>query len=82
LTGGSYIGAYLGAQQVGKMLTKPETARLLVALAGKEPLGYSDQFAAKVLTKALNGAMLGLIKSDGSVEPVRMEDGKFVPVGQ
>lgn len=80
--GASYLGVYLGAQQVGKMLTNPSTARLLVALAGGEPLGYSEQFAAKQITRALQGSMLGLIKSDGSVQPARLQDGKIQPLGQ
>lgn len=75
------VGILLGAQQVGKLLTNPKTARLMVALAGNEPLGYSEQMAGKILTRALQGTTLSLLNKDGTTVPVRLDsEGKLNPI--
>jgi len=74
------VGTYIGAQQLGKLLTNPKTARLVVAMAGGEPLGVSEQYASRALSQALNGSVVALINDKGDKVPVRVQDGKYVPV--
>ena len=73
-------GILIGAEGVGKLLTNPKTARLMVALAGQEPLGVSEQFAGRMISKVLSGTVVGLSQSDGTVKSAKLEDGKLVPL--
>ncbi len=59
----------LGAEGLGRLLTNPKTARLMVALAGDEALGVSDRYAAKVISDVLQGMTIGMVNQDGSVTP-------------
>ncbi len=87
VTGGAEAAAgsmltFIGAQQVGKLLTNPKTARLLVAIAGGEPLGVSEQYAGKAITNVLNGSTVALMDRTGNKTPVTIRDGKFNSIGQ
>lgn len=70
--------AYLGANVVGKLLTSPKTARLLVNLAGGQPLGVSDIYASKVLSSVLQGATVSLANREGQKVPYTVDGEKLV----
>lgn len=73
-------GLYLSANQLGKVLSNPTTARVMVALAGKEPLNMSEQAAGRLISRALQGEVIATINADGSKTPVKInKDGQMVP---
>ena len=74
------IAVELGLAGVGKSLTNPKTARLMLALANNEALGVSDQYAARQLMQSLKDTTVNLVGADGSKTPVRIQDGKLVPL--
>jgi len=77
------IGALVGAEAVGKLLTNPKTARIMVALAGGEPLGVTEQYAARAIVQGLAGSTIALLNADGSKTPVQIDQkGQMNPVGQ
>ena len=78
LTGGASI--LLSAQTVGKLLTSPNTARLLVAMAGGEALGVSDQYAARAIARVLQGCTIALANANGSRKPVIVSGNKLISV--
>lgn len=62
---GGIAGLYLSANQLGRLLTKPETARVLVSMAGGEPLSAGNKLASKILLNSLQGGSLALMGNDG-----------------
>ena len=70
---GGITGAYLTAQQVGKLLMNPKTARIMVNLAGGEPLGVADSYAGRAIANVLHGATIGLVNADGSRTPTELK---------
>lgn len=78
--GAGAIGLFVSGEGLGRLLTNPKVARTIVAMAGNEPLGVSEQLASKMLSQALNGEMVALINQDGSKTPGIIEDGTFKPV--
>lgn len=77
-TGGAVIGATLGANQLGKLLTNPDSARLMVALAQNGPLNKSIGFAGRVIANVLKNSPVTINYQDGnSVNGKIGPDGKF-----
>ena len=74
------IGVEIGLAGLAKTLSNPKTARLMLALANNEALGVSDQFAAKVIMQAIQGATGNLINKDGSKTPFQVKGGQMVPL--
>lgn len=74
-------GIIVGAEGLGKLLTKPGTARLMVNLAGGGPLGMSDTMAGRLLVNALQGETVAIQDAQGQQHPgILGKDGKFVPL--
>lgn len=82
VAGAAPLGMLIGAETIGKILTNPKTARLMVRLAGGEALGMSDEFAGKLLSQVLTGSTVALLDAEGKKTPVEIKDGRFVSVGQ
>lgn len=81
MSGIATSGVFITAGQLGKLLSNPTTARVMVALAGKEPLGISEQFAGKLIIRALQGSTVALINQDGSKTPAQIDkDGRLNPL--
>ncbi len=78
----SAAGVIVGAEALGKLLTNPKTARLMVNLAGGGPLGMSDSFAGRILVNALQGETIAIQDAQGQAHPGTLKDGKFVPLQQ
>lgn len=77
----SATGVVVGAEVLGKLLTKPGTARLMVNLAGGGPLGMSDTMAGRLLVNALQGETVAIQDAQGQQHPgILGKDGKFVPL--
>lgn len=77
-TGGAVIGATLGANQLGKLLTNPDSARLMVALAQNGPLNKSIGFAGRVIANVLKNSPVTINYQDGnSINGKIGPDGKF-----
>lgn len=72
----------LGANGVGKLLTNPKVSRLLVSMAGGEPLGVSQEYAARAIVNALNGMTVAIANRDGSSTPGTVREGRFEPSSQ
>jgi hypothetical protein len=75
-------GVLVGAEGLGKLLTNPKTARLLVSLAGGEPLGVSEAYAGRQIVNALQGSTIAILNADGTKTPARIQGEKLVPLGQ
>jgi hypothetical protein len=80
--GGEVLGMYVGAQQIGRLLSNPNVARTVVALAGGEPLGKTNELAGKMILRGLNGTVVALTHRDGSQTPMKVVDGQLKAVGQ
>jgi hypothetical protein len=74
------MSTFIAAEGVGRLLTNTKTARLMVRLAGGEALGMSDEFAGKLLSQVLTGSTVALMDAEGNKTPVKVENGKFVPL--
>jgi len=74
-------GTFIGAEVLGRLLTNPKVGRLLVAMAGGEPLGVSEAYAGRQIANALQGSTIALMGPDGTKTPVRVQGEKLVPVG-
>lgn len=75
LASGVIVGGYLTLQQVGKLLTNPDTARRMQAFVTGAPLKESEQFAAKLLGSALAGTTMEVKMSDGTSKQVKLLPG-------
>lgn len=86
LTGSVPIGAmtsgtaFIGAEILGRLLTNPKVAGMLVKMAGGEALGYSEALAGRMLTNALQGQTIAIINADGSRTPVQVNKDKLEPI--
>ena len=69
---GGMVGMELSAAAIAKALTNPQSARLMLALANKEALGVSDQYAARMIAKAISGTTVNLVSQDGTKTPMQM----------
>lgn len=71
-------GVELGAMGVAKLMANPETARMMVAAAAGQPLGISEQMAARRIATAIQGVGITLTSKDGKQEKGSIQDGRFV----
>lgn len=67
-----FASGTLGIHVLGKLLTKPETARIMVAMAQQGPLGMPERIAGRVIGNALKGQAIELTSQDGTTR-----QGKF-----
>lgn len=74
------VGGYLSAKALGTLLNKPETARIMVNLASGSSLGVPDQYANRVILKALQGMTIAIMNEDGSKTPVKVTDKGLEPL--
>lgn len=58
--GGTVAGIKLSKAAYNTLLSNPRTARIIKAIADKEPLGVSNEFASKAITDVLNGTGMSL----------------------
>lgn len=65
-TAGEVAAVELGAMGLARLMAKPETARILVAAAGGQPLTMSEQMASRRLTAGLQGVTIALTHKDGT----------------
>jgi hypothetical protein len=70
-TSGTAVGLQITASGLTRLFTRPESARIMVKLAGAEPLGMSDAFAAKIILRGLQGTASYLIGKDGQKEELK-----------
>lgn len=75
-------GIEVGLNQVGRLLSNPKTARIMLALADGSALGVSDQLAARAIVKGLSRATVNVVNGDGTKEPATIQNDQLVPVGQ
>ena len=75
-TGGVVVGGYL----LGKMLTKPQSARIMMSVASGTPLGMSMEAASRVLSGAIKGGVVTMLNGDGSKEQAAYDGESFKPV--
>lgn len=71
------IGGAISLHEVGKLLTNPETARLLIAMQKGGPLGMSTQMAARFIGNALKNQPFTIQLQDG-----KTLNAKFGPDGK
>ncbi len=69
---GSLVGVELSAAALAKALTNPQSARLMLAMANKDALGVSEQYAARMIVKAISGSVINLVNQDGSKTPAKV----------
>lgn len=73
-------GLEIGSVGLAKLLTKPTTARLMLALANNSALGVSETYAARAITNVLSGTTAKLLHPDGSTSTAQIKNGKLVPL--
>lgn len=80
VTGAVLTAGSVGLNQVAKLLTKPTTARLMVAMAqGQLPM--PSRVAGRIIGQALRGTTMDLIEKDGSIETRKIgSHGQFIPL--
>jgi hypothetical protein len=74
---GTTLQLSLGA--LGKLLAKPETARILIEMAGDKPLGVPTSMALRTLARGMNGFTVAIANAQGQKVNGVMRDGKFIP---
>lgn len=78
------IGVDFGASQLNKLLTNPDSARMMVSLAQNAPLNMSVGLAGRVIANVLKNQKVTLVTKDGSkVEGKLNANREFVlPIGE
>jgi hypothetical protein len=77
--GGAILGGTIGLNALGKALTNPESARLLVAMAQGGPLNMPTMVAGRILGNVLKNTPMTLVRDDNTqIEGKINSDGKFV----
>jgi hypothetical protein len=80
---GGFVAMELSAAALAKALTNPQSGRLMLALANKDALGVSEQYAARMLMKAISGTTVNLVGEDGSKVTSKVgSGGELKTVGQ
>lgn len=69
LGSGAFIAGTVGLNQLGKLLTKPTTARLMVAMANQGPLSMPSRIAGRTIGNALKNTTIELTREDGTKVP-------------
>lgn len=81
LADSSLVGFTLGMNQLGKLMTNPDVARLMIAAVSDGPLNMAPQVATRLIGRALKGqpVKLEMKNKDGSVSTL---DGKIDAMGK
>jgi hypothetical protein len=78
---GATSGIILSTQTLGALLRNPTTARVMVGLAGGGPLNMSEQFAGKLIVRALQGTTIAVVDDKGNKQPAQVgPDGQLLPL--
>jgi hypothetical protein len=76
------IGGYIGLNQLGKLMTNKDTARIMIAMTRGGALGVSPVIASRMIGRALRGQQIELeVNESGSIYKIPGKigpDGKFV----
>ena len=64
---------FVGAEGLGRLLTSPQTAQIMVSLAGGEPLWVTEQYAGRMIAQVLKGATVEFIGQDGARTPAQVK---------
>lgn len=80
MAGAGLIGAAISLNAVGRMMTNPTLARLLIAMQKGAPLGMSSQAASRLIASGLRGQTVNLQYEDGrQVRGTFNANDQFVP---
>lgn len=87
LGAGAIVGGSIGLHQLGKMMTNPDTARLMIAAAKGGPLNMSTATAGRIIGRALRGELITMDYKNEQGQPIQIKGkidsmGKFVAEGQ
>lgn len=78
---GAAVGIYLGGAAMGRLLTNPKTARILVDIAAGKPAGMSTQAVSRIFAGALKGYQVGIVDSSGQTHDSEVDEtGQIRPV--
>lgn len=82
--GSAIIGATLTASQLNKLLTNPDSARLMVSLAQNNPLNMSVGLASRVVANVLKNQVIKINYQDGNEQEFKIDkNGKLrIPLGE
>lgn len=82
--GAAIIGGTIGLNGLGRLLTNPDSARLMVSLANNGPLNMSLGMAGRVIANVLKNQDIALKYADGTEVNARFgPDGKLgIPIGE
>ncbi len=81
LKSGIIVGGSLGLSALAKLATKPKAAEFVVKMISGEPLGVSEQLAARTMFQALKGETMQLLTKDGQTLQGRINgDGQIEEV--
>jgi hypothetical protein len=79
-SGAAVASAELGFSALARATTNPTVARILINLAGGQPLGMSEQMAARQIAAVIQGTTITLVGQDGTRQKVTVgKDGQFQP---
>lgn len=81
LRSGTVLGATITAHGLGKLMTNPSTARLMVALGQGAPLGMSTNLASRLISQALRNTPITLKTSQGDLQGKLNSEGRFEVAG-
>jgi hypothetical protein len=77
-TGIPILAGDIGMTGLGKLMSKPSTARFLISAAQGQPLGVSDQLASRQIINGLKGVLMTAVGPEGQRTKGRFNaDGKF-----
>lgn len=77
---GVVIGASIGLNAIGRVLTNPNAARYLTNIIEGRPLGVSQKFALRMIMNTLQGTEMVLDMKDGTKVPGKIvKGGRFEP---
>lgn len=81
MTSGAIVGGVFSLHQLGKLMTNPDVARLMIASVSGGPLNMAPQVASRLLARALRGEPIKL-EVKGADGKVSYLDGKIDAQGK
>lgn len=80
-TAGAIVGGAIGMHQLGKLMTNPDTARLMIAAVSGGPLNMAPAVASRLIAKALRGQPMTLETKDPNGNDIKIA-GKINSIGK
>lgn len=80
-TAGAIIGGAIGMHQLGKLMTNPDTARLMIAAVSGGPLGMAPAVASRLIGRALRGQEISVETKDPNGNVINL-NGKVDSMGK